>query len=187
MNVHINTTGPSFVSALPSHDNLHRLALILPRSFGWGRSATPANASLGRVSFASTRIIDWPFFCRLEVWRLCLFVSGTATDKVPPFPGALSLLQVAIKIIDKTQLDAVNLEKIYREVQIMKMLDHPHIIKLYQVGSARFSVRCSLLDVHIVVLASFFSSFFLTAVGVSHVCLLMDKYINLVCFIPGIT
>lgn len=43
-------------------------------------------------------------------------------------------MQVAIKIIDKTQLDAVNLEKIYREVQIMKMLDHPHIIKLYQVS-----------------------------------------------------
>ncbi|XP_030600903.1 serine/threonine-protein kinase SIK2-like [Archocentrus centrarchus] len=40
--------------------------------------------------------------------------------------------EVAIKIIDKTQLDAVNLEKTYREVQIMKMLDHPHIIKLYQ-------------------------------------------------------
>lgn len=46
------------------------------------------------------------------------------------------ILQVAIKIIDKTQLDAVNLEKIYREVQIMKMLDHPHIIKLYQVSFA---------------------------------------------------
>ncbi|CAH2320278.1 serine threonine- kinase SIK2 [Pelobates cultripes] len=41
--------------------------------------------------------------------------------------------EVAIKIIDKSQLDAVNLEKIYREVQIIKMLDHPHIIKLYQV------------------------------------------------------
>ncbi|XP_028821353.1 serine/threonine-protein kinase SIK2 isoform X2 [Denticeps clupeoides] len=41
--------------------------------------------------------------------------------------------EVAIKIIDKSQLDAVNLEKIYREVKIMKMLDHPHIIKLYQV------------------------------------------------------
>lgn len=40
---------------------------------------------------------------------------------------------MAIKIIDKTQLDSVNLEKIYREVKIMKMLDHPHIIKLYQV------------------------------------------------------
>ncbi|XP_047575090.1 serine/threonine-protein kinase SIK1 isoform X2 [Lutra lutra] len=41
--------------------------------------------------------------------------------------------QVAIKIIDKTRLDSSNLEKIYREVQIMKLLNHPHIIKLYQV------------------------------------------------------
>ncbi|KAM6224668.1 serine/threonine-protein kinase SIK1 [Rhynchocyon petersi] len=41
--------------------------------------------------------------------------------------------QVAIKIIDKTRLDPSNLEKIYREVQIMKLLNHPHIIKLYQV------------------------------------------------------
>ncbi|XP_075402695.1 serine/threonine-protein kinase SIK2 isoform X3 [Tenrec ecaudatus] len=41
--------------------------------------------------------------------------------------------EVAIKIIDKSQLDAVNLDKIYREVHIMKLLNHPHIIKLYQV------------------------------------------------------
>uniref|UniRef100_A0A672RYA8 non-specific serine/threonine protein kinase n=1 Tax=Sinocyclocheilus grahami TaxID=75366 RepID=A0A672RYA8_SINGR len=41
--------------------------------------------------------------------------------------------QVAIKIIDKTRLNSTNLEKIYREVQIMKLLNHPHIIKLYQV------------------------------------------------------
>uniref|UniRef100_A0A8D0V491 non-specific serine/threonine protein kinase n=1 Tax=Sus scrofa TaxID=9823 RepID=A0A8D0V491_PIG len=41
--------------------------------------------------------------------------------------------QVAIKIIDKTRLDSSNLEKIYREVQIMKLLNHPHIVKLYQV------------------------------------------------------
>ncbi|XP_076329065.1 serine/threonine-protein kinase SIK1-like [Tachypleus tridentatus] len=40
--------------------------------------------------------------------------------------------EVAIKIIDKTQLDEVNLEKVYREVQIMKELSHPNIIKLYQ-------------------------------------------------------
>lgn len=42
-------------------------------------------------------------------------------------------LQVAIKIIDKSQLDSGNLQKVYREVDIMKRLDHPHIIKLYQV------------------------------------------------------
>nr|CAD7258316.1 unnamed protein product [Timema shepardi] len=43
-------------------------------------------------------------------------------------------MSVAIKIIDKSQLDAVNLQKVYREVDIMKQLDHPHIIKLYQVS-----------------------------------------------------
>ncbi|XP_062873338.1 serine/threonine-protein kinase SIK3 homolog isoform X2 [Trichomycterus rosablanca] len=41
--------------------------------------------------------------------------------------------KVAIKIVDKTQLDDDNLKKIFREVQIMKMLRHPHIIRLYQV------------------------------------------------------
>ncbi|XP_049272129.1 serine/threonine-protein kinase SIK2 isoform X3 [Rhipicephalus sanguineus] len=41
--------------------------------------------------------------------------------------------EVAIKIIDKTQLDAASLEKVFREVRIMKMLSHPHIVKLYQV------------------------------------------------------
>ncbi|XP_033220170.1 serine/threonine-protein kinase SIK2-like isoform X4 [Belonocnema kinseyi] len=41
--------------------------------------------------------------------------------------------EVAIKIIDKTQLDPTNLEKVYREVEIMKQLEHPHIVKLYQV------------------------------------------------------
>lgn len=78
------------------------------------------------------------------------FVSRTAIDEIFL---TFSSLQVAIKIIDKTQLDAVNLEKIYREVQIMKMLDHPHIIKLYQVGSVPEAF------------------FFFTAVGVSRVCL----------------
>uniref|UniRef100_A0A8C5DFV1 non-specific serine/threonine protein kinase n=1 Tax=Gouania willdenowi TaxID=441366 RepID=A0A8C5DFV1_GOUWI len=41
--------------------------------------------------------------------------------------------KVAIKIVDKTQLDDENLKKIFREVQIMKLLRHPHIIRLYQV------------------------------------------------------
>ncbi|KAM9454946.1 serine/threonine-protein kinase SIK2-like isoform 1-T2 [Clarias gariepinus] len=41
--------------------------------------------------------------------------------------------QVAIKIIDKTRLDASGLEKLNREVKIMKLLNHPHIIQLYQV------------------------------------------------------
>ena len=40
---------------------------------------------------------------------------------------------MAIKIVDKSQLDAANLSKLYREVKVMKMLKHDHIIRLYQV------------------------------------------------------
>ncbi|XP_076635562.1 serine/threonine-protein kinase MARK2 isoform X3 [Colletes latitarsis] len=41
--------------------------------------------------------------------------------------------EVAIKIIDKTQLNPNSLQKLFREVRIMKMLDHPNIVKLFQV------------------------------------------------------
>ncbi|XP_067679924.1 serine/threonine-protein kinase SIK3-like [Haliotis asinina] len=41
--------------------------------------------------------------------------------------------KVAIKIIDKTQLCEDNLKKIFREIKIMKLLKHPHIIRLHQV------------------------------------------------------
>ncbi|OQR74608.1 MAP/microtubule affinity-regulating kinase 3-like [Tropilaelaps mercedesae] len=40
--------------------------------------------------------------------------------------------EVAIKIIDKTQLNQSSLQKLFREVRIMKMLSHPNIVKLYQ-------------------------------------------------------
>lgn len=41
--------------------------------------------------------------------------------------------EVAIKIVDKTRLDKENLAKVYREIDVLKMLNHPNIIKLYQV------------------------------------------------------
>lgn len=44
------------------------------------------------------------------------------------------LFQVAIKIIDKTKLDEDSLKKIFREIQILMKLRHPHIIRLYQVS-----------------------------------------------------
>uniref|UniRef100_A0A8R1TWR7 MAP/microtubule affinity-regulating kinase 3 n=1 Tax=Onchocerca volvulus TaxID=6282 RepID=A0A8R1TWR7_ONCVO len=42
-------------------------------------------------------------------------------------------IEVAIKIIDKTALNPGSLHKLFREVKIMKQLDHPNIVKLYQV------------------------------------------------------
>ena len=41
--------------------------------------------------------------------------------------------EVAIKIIDKSQLHPTNLTKVYREVEVMKLVHHPNIVKLYQV------------------------------------------------------
>ncbi|XP_070533974.1 MAP/microtubule affinity-regulating kinase 3-like [Ptychodera flava] len=41
--------------------------------------------------------------------------------------------EVAIKIIDKTQLNPSSLQKVHREVRIMKLLDHPNIVKLFEV------------------------------------------------------
>ncbi|KAJ4948931.1 hypothetical protein JOQ06_020452, partial [Pogonophryne albipinna] len=40
---------------------------------------------------------------------------------------------VAVKIIDKTQLNPTSLQKLFREVRIMKLLNHPNIVKLFEV------------------------------------------------------
>ncbi|KAJ3116136.1 Map microtubule affinity-regulating kinase [Phlyctochytrium bullatum] len=48
--------------------------------------------------------------------------------------------EVAIKVIDKTKLDEKKLGKLYREVRIMKMLHHPHIVKLYEVIETKHTV-----------------------------------------------
>uniref|UniRef100_A0A1I7Z0E2 non-specific serine/threonine protein kinase n=1 Tax=Steinernema glaseri TaxID=37863 RepID=A0A1I7Z0E2_9BILA len=41
--------------------------------------------------------------------------------------------EVAIKIVNKSRLDSENLAKIYREIDILKRVKHPNIVKLYQV------------------------------------------------------
>ncbi|KAI9098709.1 kinase-like domain-containing protein, partial [Phlyctochytrium arcticum] len=41
--------------------------------------------------------------------------------------------KVAVKIIDKSKLDKTTSKKLFREVRIMKLLNHPHIVRLYEV------------------------------------------------------
>eukprot|EP00047_Mylnosiga_fluctuans_P004450 m.234594 g.234594 ORF g.234594 m.234594 type:complete len:644 (-) comp12685_c0_seq1:133-2064(-) len=53
--------------------------------------------------------------------------------KVKLAKHVLTGVEVAIKIIDKTTLNESNLAKLLREVNIMKKLDHPNIVKLYEV------------------------------------------------------
>ena len=41
--------------------------------------------------------------------------------------------RVAVKVIDKTKLDKVAKDHLYQEVRCMKLVQHPNIIRLYQV------------------------------------------------------
>ncbi|CAL4098930.1 unnamed protein product, partial [Meganyctiphanes norvegica] len=48
--------------------------------------------------------------------------------------------KVAVKIIDKEKIDPVNLLKIKREIEILKKLRHPYIIRLYQVMQSQTKI-----------------------------------------------
>jgi serine/threonine protein kinase len=72
-------------------------------------------------------------FCGSVAIEMALWVSGVrGTSVVGCIASRGFLLQVAIKIIDKTALDEENLTKIFRETAILKKLRHPHITRLYQ-------------------------------------------------------
>jgi len=43
-------------------------------------------------------------------------------------------LQVAVKMTTKAMLNAENLLKVRREIEILKSIKHPNLIQLYQVG-----------------------------------------------------
>ena len=51
----------------------------------------------------------------------------------------LTKTKVAVKIVDKADLEDDNLQKITREIEIMRRLSHPAITRLYQV---KFVLRC---------------------------------------------
>ena len=48
----------------------------------------------------------------------------------------LTKTSVAVKIVEKSDLDEENLQKISREIEIMRHLNHPSIIRLFQVRQA---------------------------------------------------
>ena len=50
------------------------------------------------------------------------------------------LVQVAVKVIDKTQMNQTSIQKLNREMKIMKRLDHPNIVRLYEVRITGFIV-----------------------------------------------
>ncbi|XP_063237001.1 MAP/microtubule affinity-regulating kinase 3 isoform X3 [Bacillus rossius redtenbacheri] len=96
-----------------------------PRSQG-GETAS----STVRVSSSRSRTSDEP---HIGKYKLLKTIGKGNFAKVKLAKHVPTGKEVAIKIIDKTQLNPGSLQKLFREVRIMKMLDHPNIVKLFQV------------------------------------------------------
>ncbi|XP_051934056.1 MAP/microtubule affinity-regulating kinase 4 isoform X3 [Hippocampus zosterae] len=66
-------------------------------------------------------------------YRLLKTIGKGNFAKVKLARHILTGREVAIKIIDKTQLNPSSLQKLFREVRIMKTLNHPNIVQLFEV------------------------------------------------------
>ncbi|XP_045904345.1 serine/threonine-protein kinase MARK1-like isoform X5 [Micropterus dolomieu] len=66
-------------------------------------------------------------------YRLMKTIGKGNFAKVKLARHTLTGREVAIKIIDKTQLNPTSLQKLFREVSVMKTLNHPNIVKLFEV------------------------------------------------------
>uniref|UniRef100_A0A8C2LRV7 Serine/threonine-protein kinase MARK2 n=1 Tax=Cricetulus griseus TaxID=10029 RepID=A0A8C2LRV7_CRIGR len=66
-------------------------------------------------------------------YRLLKTIGKGNFAKVKLARHILTGKEVAVKIIDKTQLNSSSLQKLFREVRIMKVLSHPNIVKLFEV------------------------------------------------------
>ncbi|XP_051469708.1 serine/threonine-protein kinase MARK1 isoform X9 [Apus apus] len=61
-------------------------------------------------------------------YRLLKTIGKGNFAKVKLARHVLTGREVAVKIIDKTQLNPTSLQKLFREVRIMKILNHPNIV-----------------------------------------------------------
>uniref|UniRef100_A0A3Q3RX68 MAP/microtubule affinity-regulating kinase 3 n=1 Tax=Mastacembelus armatus TaxID=205130 RepID=A0A3Q3RX68_9TELE len=91
-----------------------------------GRSSMPRC----RNSVATTTSDDQP---HIGNYRLLKTIGKGNFAKVKLARHVLTGKEVAVKIIDKTQLNSSSLQKLFREVRIMKLLNHPNIVKLFEV------------------------------------------------------
>ncbi|XP_072161684.1 serine/threonine-protein kinase MARK2 isoform X3 [Bemisia tabaci] len=125
---------------LPSH---RRQAEFVPGITVQGSNAVPINSggrSLMRDGFLGGDESPTPYRSttnnrapHIGKYKLLKTIGKGNFAKVKLAKHIPTGKEVAIKIIDKTQLNPGSLQKLFREVRIMKMLDHPNIVKLFQV------------------------------------------------------
>nr|BAF98999.1 partitioning defective 1 [Hemicentrotus pulcherrimus] len=107
-----------------SHSHGHTHSRVSSRSHGDDSTNSSSSRSRGRTGD------DQP---PVGKYRLIKTIGKGNFAKVKLAKHIPTGKEVAIKIIDKTQLNPSSLQKVYREVKIMKLLDHPNIVKLFEV------------------------------------------------------
>ena len=80
--------------------------------------------TIGKGNFAKVKLAK-----HLPTGKEVRMARNKSKDFARSLTYSVCVWQVAIKIIDKTQLNPSSLQKLFREVRIMKMLDHPNIGK----------------------------------------------------------
>ncbi|XP_030017613.1 serine/threonine-protein kinase MARK2 isoform X11 [Sphaeramia orbicularis] len=108
------------------------LVQVIENSAGQDSKSSSGRSSMPRCrnSVATTTSDDQP---HIGNYRLLKTIGKGNFAKVKLARHVLTGKEVAVKIIDKTQLNSSSLQKLFREVRIMKMLNHPNIVKLFEV------------------------------------------------------
>ena len=125
-----NTTAPvmsGIPQPIPAASTAHHNAAGSGSASTNGGGGVKTNANPGRGTSTRTRNADDP---HIGKYRLIKTIGKGNFAKVKLAKHELIGKEVAIKIIDKTQLNQGSLQKLFREVKIMKCLDHPNIGQL---------------------------------------------------------
>ncbi|XP_078792184.1 serine/threonine-protein kinase MARK2 isoform X23 [Oryzias latipes] len=108
------------------------LLQVIENSTGQEQKSSSGRHSMSRCrnSVATTTSDEQP---HIGQYRLLKTIGKGNFAKVKLARHVLTGKEVAVKIIDKTQLNSSSLQKLFREVRIMKLLNHPNIVKLFEV------------------------------------------------------
>ncbi|XP_022519852.2 MAP/microtubule affinity-regulating kinase 3 isoform X10 [Astyanax mexicanus] len=109
----------------------HRITIHTSHSDGRNEAATRASRTGARCRNSIASCADEQ--PHIGNYRLLKTIGKGNFAKVKLARHILTGREVAIKIIDKTQLNPTSLQKLFREVRIMKILNHPNIVKLFEV------------------------------------------------------
>ncbi|EFX86145.1 hypothetical protein DAPPUDRAFT_313175 [Daphnia pulex] len=130
MSAGMRTTLPTVPESLPSDHVSTAKGSDGSSGGGGGGGGGGSGSASASIRSSSRRTSEEP---HIGKYRLLKTIGKGNFAKVKLAKHIPTGKEVAIKIIDKTQLNQGSLQKLFREVRIMKILDHPNIVKLFQV------------------------------------------------------